>query len=85
MGFVQVPLKSLDLNINSENLTMIVPSELGSLQFSLAKNDQDTGTKHKSQGRTAETHKKSSEVHEANHGLRGEFEWHPKETLLVKH
>lgn len=54
-------------------LGLIKPSALGSLLFSQAKNDQDTGTKHKSQGHTTETHRKSCEVHEANHDLTGEL------------
>ena len=48
---------------------LIRPSVIGSLQFALAKHDQDTDTMHKNQGHKEETHKKPSEGLGANHGL----------------
>ena len=48
---------------------LIRPSVIGSLQFALAKHDQDTDTMHKNQGHKEETHKKPSEGLGAHHGL----------------
>ena len=50
----------------------------------LAYNDPEIGTRHKNQGHTKETHRKSSEENEANYGLKGESASHPTEELLVK-
>ena len=61
-----------------------IPSATGSLQFALAKHDQDTDTMHKNQGHKEETHKKPSGGLGANHGLNRASAWYPERSILVR-